>query len=620
MNETSPNRPAQEGSVILKPDIQRLSGQLIRLAEQSEDRKQLLLDFLQLSIGLINAAGAIFYRNDGEAPVAECELLSRQALSWSANLPSLLEDSAKHALSHGRAQHSRLAEYPAAQIISCPTGEPGRLSGCLSLVVLTVEQPIDSFLAISQLLTALLSLLLKEDKPADSQQHRTFLLLSAITAHVLETGNQQEALVQLNTQLRNWAGSDELAIGIATASGRIVLSSLSHVTSVDQRTEQSRAFTKALTECTIQKEMLCYPAAEDSTINSSPVLKDLLNFSENNQVVAVPFPDTKGNIIGAALFLWTKTANRTNILKSLETGKHLMAACLTALQDKSSFRITSAISNQGHHRRSKLRTSLLSIGIVLLLVAISFTPVSFRLSTDCLAQPTSIRFIVSRFDGIMQEVLVQPGDEVRNGDVLARLDGRDNEFARAALAAERNKARKTRDHHLASGNTAAAQIAGLEEQRLEQQLSLLREKQNHLTLSSPVDGIILTGDMKRIEGSPVGRGQTLFEVSPLKAMIVELAVREGHISFVDPGMEVTVRFDAFPNTTWHGTIEKIRPKSMTRDNRNVFIAELEFNNPDGRLRPGMQGKAKINAGTKPLGWILFRKPWYTLLWLKDFLF
>ena len=233
MNETSPNRPAQEGSVILKPDIQRFSGQLIRLAEQSEDRKQLLLDFLQLSIGLINAAGAIFYRNDGEAPVAECELLSRQALSWSANLPSLLEDSAKHALSRGRAQHSRLAEYPAAQIISCPTGEPGRLSGCLSLVVLTVEQPIDSFLAISQLLTALLSLLLKEDKPADSQQHRTFLLLSAITAHVLETGNQQEALVQLNTQLRNWAGSDELAIGIATASGRIVLSSLSHVTSVD---------------------------------------------------------------------------------------------------------------------------------------------------------------------------------------------------------------------------------------------------------------------------------------------------------------------------------------------------------------------------------------------------
>ncbi len=620
MNETSPNRPAQGGSVILKPDIQRLSGQFIRLAEKTENRKQLILDFLQLSIGLINAAGAIFYRNDGEAPVAECELLSRQALAWSGNLPSLLEASAKHALGSGSAQHSRLAEYPAAQIISCPTAERGRFSGCLSLVVLTAEQPIESFLAISQLLTALLSFLLKEDNPKESTLHSTLHQLSALTVHVLETGNQQEALVQLNTQLRSWAGSDEVAIGIATASGRIVLSSLSHVTSVDQRTEQSRALTKALTECTNQKEMLCYPAADDSAVHSSPILKDLLNFSENNQVVAVPFPDTKGNIIGAALFFWTTAGDRTNNLKSLEAGKHLLAACLTAIQDKSSFRITSGTSNQRQGKRSGLRTSLLSIGFVLLLVAISFIPVPFRLSTDCLVQPISIRFIVSRFDGILQDVLVQPGDEIRDGDVLARLDGRDNELDQAALAAERNKARKTRDHHLASGNTAAAQIAGLEEQRLEQQLSLLQEKQNHLTLSSPIDGIILTGDMKRIEGSPVGRGQTLFEVSPLKAMIVELAVREDHISFVDRGMEVTVRFDAYPNTTWNGKIEKINPKSMIRDNRNVFIAELEFNNPDGRLRPGMQGKAKIDAATKPLGWILFRKPWYTLLWLKDFLF
>ncbi|NNK96988.1 MAG: hypothetical protein HKP41_21755, partial [Desulfobacterales bacterium] len=268
MNETSPNRPAQGGSVILRPDIQRLSGQFIRLAEKTENRQQLILDFLQLSIGLINAAGAIFYRNDGEAPVAEGKLLSRQALSWSGSLPSLLEDSAKLALSSGSAQYSQLPEFPAAQIISCPTGEHGNFSGCLSLVVLTAEQPIESFLAISQLLTALLSFLLNDDQPIESQSHSTFHQLAAITAQVLETGNQQEALVQLNTQLRNWAASDQVAIGIATASGRIVLSSLSHVTSVDQRTEQSRTLTKALTECTIQKEMLCYPAAGEPAVHS----------------------------------------------------------------------------------------------------------------------------------------------------------------------------------------------------------------------------------------------------------------------------------------------------------------------------------------------------------------
>ena len=94
--------------------------------------------------------------------------------------------------------------------------------------------------------------------------------------------------------------------------------------------------------------------------------------------------------------------------------------------------------------------------------------------------------------------------------------------------------------------------------------------------------------MKRIEGSPVGRGQTLFEVSPLDKMIVELAVRETHISYLEPGMGVTVRFDAFQETTWNGTIEKINPKSKIRENRNIFIAELEF-----KIRKTLSAKRRL---------------------------
>ena len=99
MSATPSNQPAQGGAVIRRPDIQQLSSQFLRLADQAENHSQLILNFLQAAIGLVNAAGVIYYRNDGEVPVAECELLSRQALAWSGNLPSLLEDSAKHALS-----------------------------------------------------------------------------------------------------------------------------------------------------------------------------------------------------------------------------------------------------------------------------------------------------------------------------------------------------------------------------------------------------------------------------------------------------------------------------------------------------------------------------------------
>jgi len=620
LNDTSNNQNAEGGSVILRPDIQRLSTQIIRLAGKADDRDQLFIEYLQFSIGLINAAGAILFKNDNDGLVSECELLSRQALQWSDELASIIQESARLAISTQQVQHSALEKYPAVKLISCPTGNHGNYSGCLSFVVLTAEQPIESFLVIIQLLTALLSFLIREKGSSGTSIENKYHHLSTIAAHSLEATNQQEALLQLNTELRTWAGCDHVVIGTPTASGRLLLSSISHISNIDQRTEQARAYQKALNECTIRKEILCYPGADDNAIQSSPVLKDLLNATESNQVIAFPLRATHGNIVGAILFFWTTPADRRDISASLNSGKDILAACLFAIQDKSSYRLGARLRDTGSTKRSRFLKPILTIGSLLLLFAVNFIPVPFRLNTDCLVQPVSIRFIVSRFDGILQNVLVQPGDHVEQGDVLARLDGRDIEIDQAARAAELKKARKTRDHYLADGNTAAAQIAELDGQRIDQQLNLLQEKEKHLTLASPIDGIILTGDMKRIEGSPVGRGQTLFEVSPLNTMIVELAVRETHISYLEPGMMVTVRFDAFPETTWDGAIEKINPKSKIRENRNVFIAELEFENPDEKLRPGMQGKAKVDAGLKPLGWILFRKPWYSFLKLKDFIF
>ena len=44
------------------------------------------------------------------------------------------------------------------------------------------------------------------------------------------------------------------------------------------------------------------------------------------------------------------------------------------------------------------------------------------------------------------------------------------------------------------------------------------------------------------------------------------------------------------------------------DGKNVFICLATMENPDGELRPGMRGKARVSAGLRPFGWILFHKP------------
>ncbi len=621
MSDTPSTRSVQGSAVIRRPDIHQLSSQFLRLANQAGNRHRLVLDFLQAAIGLVNAAGVIYFTRNQDGDLAvEQQLLSRQALSWSSDVVDCMRQNAHRALTSGRAQFSTLEEFPAAQLLSCPAGYDNQYTGCLSFIILTGDQPIESFLVIIQLLTTLLNTFLERSTPPVGSERDLLRQLVGLVATTLEYRYQPESLLQLNARLRSWSDCEQVAIGTMTASGRMILSSLSHITSVDQRSEQSRIFTKALNECAVQPDILVLPAISETLEQSSPLFQELLNISSNSQAVGLSLSDSHGTMTGAVIFLWNKPGERQGLISSLAAGRGVLASCLSVMQEKAGTAVSAAKKHRGAGKTRRFGRYLLVFAAIALLVAVGMAPLPFRLSTQCLVQPVSTRFVVARFDGILQEVLVQPGDEVQDGDTLAILDGRENEITRAAVTAERNKAQKMRDHHLALGNTAGAQIARLEEQRLEEQLSLLLEQEKHLILLSPVDGIVLSGDLKRALGSPVSKGQSLFEVSPLKEMIVELAVRENHITYLKPDLDVRVRFDAYPDAAWVGSIKKINPKSEIRENRNVFIAELEFDNPDGRLRPGMQGKAVIQAGSKPLGWIIFHKPWYTLLQLKDLLF
>jgi hypothetical protein len=108
-------------------------------------------------------------------------------------------------------------------------------------------------------------------------------------------------------------------------------------------------------------------------------------------------------------------------------------------------------------------------------------------------------------------------------------------------------------------------------------------------------------------------GQTILEVGPLHEMVVELAIPDEDVSHVERGQRVRCRLAAHPLRTYVGTIDRIHPRSETRDTANVFIAEVKLGNGDASLRPGMEGTAKILTSRHMLGWNLFHKAWDALL-------
>jgi multidrug resistance efflux pump len=190
-------------------------------------------------------------------------------------------------------------------------------------------------------------------------------------------------------------------------------------------------------------------------------------------------------------------------------------------------------------RRRRLLVPLLAITALAM-----FLPIRYRVPCECQLQPVARRVISAPFAGTLELSLVKPGDVVRRGDTLGRMDGREIRWDLAGLIADQRRAAKNRDVNMADNKVAVAQMDALEMQRLDVKRRLLADRAAHLDIKSPIDGVVISGDLKRAEGAPVAIGQTLYEIAPLDRMVAEVAIPDDEISRVRLAQSVTINLDA----------------------------------------------------------------------------
>jgi multidrug efflux pump subunit AcrA (membrane-fusion protein) len=276
------------------------------------------------------------------------------------------------------------------------------------------------------------------------------------------------------------------------------------------------------------------------------------------------------------------------------------------------------------HRATANRRRAVLVAAAALALLLAW-PFHYRIGADCRIAPTVKQVVAAPFDGQLRKSFVRPGDAVREGDPLGELDNRELKLKEAELTAARERALKQRDRAMSGSEKsegadfAAAQMATFEAQSVGQELELVRRKLALLEVKAPLTGVVVSGDLRRAEGQPVPRGQVLWEVAPLDAMIVEIDAPDREISRIRVGQQVRVRLEAFGGGRWESTLRRVHPQSEQRDGRNVFIVEADIS-PDrvAELRPGMRGRASIQSDRRPLIWIIGHRFWdwlvTTLFW------
>ncbi|MFT4630581.1 MAG: RND family efflux transporter MFP subunit, partial [Dinoroseobacter sp.] len=206
---------------------------------------------------------------------------------------------------------------------------------------------------------------------------------------------------------------------------------------------------------------------------------------------------------------------------------------------------------------------------------------------------------------------------VTKGDVIASLDDTDLRLDLVELSSSRAQAQSQYDAALAEYNRAEAKTFRAKVDQANARIGLVSEKLKRTKLIAPLDGVIVNGDLSQSLGGAVSRGEALFEIASLFKYRVALKVDERDISYIQQGQNVELLLSSLPDQTFALDVDSITPMTTAGDGRNFFRVEAELDDPNGILRPGMEGVAKIAVDDRRYIWIWTREMvdwWRLAIW------
>jgi RND family efflux transporter MFP subunit len=428
-----------------------------------------------------------------------------------------------------------------------------------------------------------------------------------LVGFALELEDFASAATHSATELATRLGCERVSIGFLVRN-HMQIEAISHSARFDERAQLMRTLAGTMEEAVDQDAAVLYPAPAGSAARITRVHAELAEAHGAGSVCTVPIA-SGGEIVGAFTFEWP-------------AGKRVDADIFQLCQDIASLlgpileikrqRDASFMHRVGERTRTQLRQlrepghtglKLAGVAVVVCLLSVGFVKTEHRVTAEATLEGRVQRAIVAGLDGYIGEAHARAGDVVRQGQVLGVLDQRDLVLERQKLSARRAQLRREYREALAGHDRTQVNILGARVAQAEAQLRLVEENLTRTQLVAPFDGVVVKGDLSQSLGSPVEKGEVLFEIAPLDGYRIILKVDERDIAAVSAGAPGRLALAAHPGRPLALTVERITPVSTAADGQNYFRVEARLDEPADGLRPGMEGVGKLRVGRRSLLWI-----------------
>lgn len=420
------------------------------------------------------------------------------------------------------------------------------------------------------------------------------------------------AVSALVTDLAGRFGCDRVSFG-AVHRGRVRLQAVSHSALFSERSNLSRAVEAAMEEALDQEAVIAHPPIGGAGSTRITRAHQRLCESEGDEAgprTACSIPIAHGDAFRAVLTLERPAGQpfQPGELQVVEAAVSLAGPTLDLQRREDRWlgaKALDAARGLGERlvgpRHVGLKLGAIAAGLVLLVM--TFWHAGYRVTADAVLEAPLLRAAVAPFDGFLAEAPARAGDRVAAGDVLATLDDRELRLERSRWSSQLEQLTKQYRQAMAAREAAQVRIYSAQMDQARAQLSLVEAQLDKMVLRAPFDGVVVTGDLSQDLGSPLQRGQLLYEVAPDAAFRLVLEVDERDIDEVAVGQRGTMVFSAFPGDPVGFVVEQLTPVSTPEEGRNTFRVEARLVDPPNDLQPGMEGVGKIAVDQRRLIWI-----------------
>jgi len=239
------------------------------------------------------------------------------------------------------------------------------------------------------------------------------------------------------------------------------------------------------------------------------------------------------------------------------------------------------------------------------LIAVAlFVKGPYQVEAPFVINPARRVTLTAPFESYLFASDVRPGDRVIAGrTVLAELDASELRLLLTEALAER-------DTLLASAAVAQQEdrlgehrIGLLQAEQIDARIDLLRWRIDRATVTSPTDGVVVSGDLRKLIGSPVESGRALFEIAPLDELDADLFVGEAAVADLQTGQSGELAPVARPADRIAFTVDRIDPVAEVVERRNIFRVRLRLDERPDWLRPGMEGVGRVDIDRRSYAWL-----------------